>query len=182
MNEADFLKSARKFADACEENELHGLVFQHSVLCLRRAWFHLNRIDYSHLDQRMQRGSVLHEVSKPRDKSVEGLLGLSPDRIDWANSVVYEAKGGSGAVKAVSAQTAFYALMLSAATNRIWGAANDLLDQKRTRKVHIDTDIAEQMMMELERILEIKRSSRPPEVVRKQICSSCSYRFICGFS
>jgi hypothetical protein len=41
----------RRFAEVVEQEELHGLAFQHLNLCRRRAWFHLNRIDYAHLEQ-----------------------------------------------------------------------------------------------------------------------------------
>ncbi len=133
MEEKAFIQIARDFADICERSGLHGLLFQHYVLCRRRAWFHMNRVDYAHLDQRMQRGLALHDKSKPRDRSVEGLLGLAPDRIDWKNSIVIEAKGGGGAVSAVSAQTAFYALMLTSATGRQWRAINEIIEAKTRR-------------------------------------------------
>jgi hypothetical protein len=81
----------------------------------------------------MALGTVLHELSRVRDRSVEGLSGLNPDRIDWTERIVFEAKGGAGAVDAVSDQTALYAVILTAATGREWRAATHLIRQKRER-------------------------------------------------
>jgi hypothetical protein len=108
----------RHFAAIVEAEGLHGLAFQHLALCRRRAWLHLNRIDYAHLDRRMALGTVAHVLHRTRDRSVEGLMGLVPDRIDWSRRRVHEAKGGAGAKDAVSLQTAFYALLLMAVDRR----------------------------------------------------------------
>ena len=112
-----------RFAELVERHGLHGLVFQHLSLCERRAWLHLHRIDYSHLEERMTLGTVAHDLAKPRDSSVEGLMGLAPDRIDWVKHCVIEAKHGAGAKDAVGMQTAFYALLLSAVVFRFEGIA-----------------------------------------------------------
>jgi CRISPR-associated exonuclease Cas4 len=142
----------------------------------------LKRIRYAHLDSHMQRGIVMHEVSKPRDASVEGLMGLSPDRVDWRNRIVHEAKGSAGAGDAVARQTALYALMLWRRTRTSWRAANDILSQKRTREIDITADLVERMVHEARALSELKRQAAPPEAVRKPICEKCSYRFLCGFA
>ena len=85
------LARVRRFAEVVDRAGLHGLAFQHLALCRRRAWLHLHRVDYAHLDARMQRGLALHDASRPRDRSVAGLIGLAPDRIDWQARRVYEA-------------------------------------------------------------------------------------------
>jgi hypothetical protein len=50
----DLLDKVRQFARTVVLADLHGLAFQHLALCRRRAWFHLHRIDYAHLDSDMQ--------------------------------------------------------------------------------------------------------------------------------
>jgi CRISPR-associated exonuclease Cas4 len=169
-----------RFAEIVEQEDLHGLAFQHLSLCRRRAWLHLNRIDYAHLDERMAKGRALHDVSRPRDRTVQGLMGLSPDRIDWQRRVVHEGKGGAGAVAAVSCQTAFYALMLWAADGRPWSAATDILPSKRSRPVSIDPALIDDMLRAAEDLRRLKRESAPPKAGRKPICAACSYRFLCG--
>ena len=119
------------FADLVERHGLHRLCSA-SSLCEGRAWLHLHRIDYSHLEERMKLGAVAHDLAKPRDSSVEGLMGLAPDRIDWAERCVIEAKHKAGAKDAVGMQTAFYALLLSVATGKPWRAENDILSQSAT--------------------------------------------------
>lgn len=169
------------FSKLVERHGLHGLVFQHLALCERRAWLHLHRIDYSHLEERMKIGSVAHDLAKPRDHSVEGLMGLSPDRIDWSGSRVIEAKNKDGAADAVGMQTAFYALMLSSATGKSWRAENDIISQRRSRKVHIDDELIDRMLALAKRASALVREDTVPKAKRKPICASCSYRFLCGF-
>lgn len=171
----------RNFAEIIDREDLHGLAFQHLALCERRAWFHLHRVDYAHLDERMARGTALHDVYRPRDHSVEGLMGVSPDRIDWKNRVVFEAKGGAGAIAAVSRQTAFYALMLWAAEGEPWSAATAILGAKRIRPIAIEPPLIEAMLNDALRLAGLKRSEKPPETGRKHLCPACSYRFLCGY-
>ena len=171
-----------EFSRLVETEGLHGLHFQHISLCTRRAWFHLNRIDYAHLDERMANGTVMHETSRPRDRSVEGLTGLAPDRIDWRNQVVMEAKARSGAKTAVSRQTAFYALLLWASTGQEWRAQNDIIEERRSRPVVIDPEVVDEMLDLAHKLATLSRRPDPPPAKRKKLCTSCSYRFLCGMT
>ena len=170
-----------KFRDIVEKHDLHGLPFQHLDICKRRAWFHMNRINYAHLDARMQLGSVSHELHRPRDHSVEGLMGIAPDRIDWDRREVTEAKGSAGARRAVSIQTRFYALMLMAATGQRWSAVNEIIGGRKRLPVPIDLSYIREMVDMAERLGEMSAEPMTPSAVRKPICASCSYRFLCGF-
>ena len=172
----------REFAAIVESEDLQGLHFQHVSLCERRAWFHLNRIDYAHMDQRMANGTVAHQINRPRDRSVDGLMGLSPDQIDWENRVVIEAKARSGARVAVSCQTALYALLLWAATGQPWRAQNNILEERRIRSVEINDALVQDMLQLAKRLSELRRQSVPPSAKRIKLCAACSYRFLCGYS
>jgi CRISPR-associated exonuclease Cas4 len=94
----------------------------------------------------MALGTVAHALHRARDRSVEGLMGLAPDRIEWSRRRVHEAKGGAGAKDAVSLQTAFYALLLMAATGEVWEAVTDILPERRHRPVPIDAALVERML------------------------------------
>lgn len=176
----DWDAPVRRFHALAEQSDLHGLLFQHLELCERRAWLHLNRIDYAHLEQRMQLGIVAHEIHRPRDHSVEGLMGIAPDRIDWALREVIEAKAGNGARVAVSWQTRFYAIMLMAATGERWSAANEIIGGRKHIAVEIGLASIVEMVAMAERLVRMRSDPLPPEAPRKPICASCSYRFLCG--
>lgn len=176
----DLLPRVRCFATLVTRADLHGLAFQHLALCRRRAWLHLHRIDYTHLDERMQRGLALHDASKPRDRSVAGLIGLAPDRINWERHCVYEAKGGAGAVAAVSRQGAFYALMLWAAQGVPWTAVTHLLTARRERPIPISAGLVEEMVSAAETLIRLRDDPAVPEVAFTPFCTSCSYRGLCG--
>ena len=174
------LARVRHFAAVVDRADLHGLAFQHLALCRRRAWLHLHRVDYAHLDARMQRGLALHDASRPRDRSVAGLIGLAPDRINWAARRVYEAKGGSGAADAVSRQGAFYALMLWAAQGTAWQAAAHIVPAKRERAIPIEPALVEQMVDAAETLTRLRDDPVPPRVAFTPFCAACSYRHLCG--
>src|ERR1700730_592440 len=167
------------FVKLVEELDLYGLHFQHVALWERRAWFHLKRIDCAHLDERMALGTVLHELSRVRDRSVEGLSGLNPDRIDWTERIVFEAKGGAGAVDAVSDQTALYAVILTAAMGREWRAATHLIRQKRERPVRIDQDRLERLWRAALHLQTLAAHPLPPSAEPLALCPACSYRHLC---
>ncbi|MCG5525952.1 Dna2/Cas4 domain-containing protein [Ectothiorhodospira haloalkaliphila] len=170
-----------RFRDLAENFHLHGLLFQHLELCARRAWFHMNRIDYAHLDERMRLGVVSHEIHRPRDHSVTGLIGVAPDRIDWDQRQVIEAKGSAGARKAVSMQTRFYALLLMAATGQRWSAANEIIGGRKQLTVAIARHHIQAMVVMAEQLAVLADSNLPPPATRKPVCNTCSYRFLCGF-
>jgi CRISPR-associated exonuclease Cas4 len=181
-SDASFVATAKDFAARVEKHDLHGLLFQHVELCERRAWLHMNRINYAHLEERMQLGTVSHNLHKPRDHSVEGLMGIAPDRIDWKARKVVEAKGSAGARDAVSAQTRFYALMLSAATGEVWSAANEIIGKKKMLEVSLTLQDAKRMVHLAERLGQISDMSAAPAAEQKPICASCSYRHLCGYA
>lgn len=172
---------ALEFSTLVERFDLHGLLFQHVELCARRAWLHMNRINYAHLEERMRVGSVSHDLHKPRDHSVEGLIGIAPDRIDWAARKVVEAKGSAGAREAVSCQSRFYALMLSAATGKAWSAANEIIGRKKMIDVSMTLGNAEEMVDMAHQLGAIAEMEKPPSAVQMPICASCSYRHLCGY-
>ena len=174
------LDQVRHFAAVVTRADLSGLEFQHLALCRRRAWLHLHRIDYTHLDIRMQRGLAMHDASRPRDRSVAGLIGLAPDRIDWARREVIEAKGGAGAANAVSRQGAFYALMLWAAQGTPWRATAHILPAKRERAIPITSNLVDEMVEAAEMLARLREELTPPEVPFTPFCAQCSYRHLCG--
>lgn len=181
-SEALIVDLARRFREVVERADLHGLLFQHLELCERRAWFHLNRINYAHLEERMRLGSVSHDLHKARDRSVEGLIGIAPDRIDWEGKRVIESKGTAGAREAVSRQTRFYALMLSAATGQIWSAGNEIIGKKKMLEVSLTQRDVEEMVRMAHQLEDLARAEIAPTAECKPICARCSYRFLCGYT
>ena len=169
----------KEFAHLCELYDLHGLAFQHYGICKRRAWLHLNRVNYVHLEERMMLGTLAHTTSKVRDRSVEGLMGLYPDRIDWKSNKVVEAKGKGGAPKAVSKQAVYYALILSAQTGDEWIPAVEIISERRTREIPINDELIAEMVA-VARELGTLANLGCPEGINEPICRTCSYSRLCG--
>lgn len=172
---------AETFYQRVERLNLHGLHFQHVALCERRAWMYLHKVNFAQWYSRVQTGNALHATSYQRDHSVRGLLGLAPDRVDWAQAIVYENKGSGGAVEAASAQTAFYALMLSITTGRRWRAYTHVLTTRRKREVVMDEARLQALLAASERLEQLAAQETVPAARRIGLCQSCSLAAFCGF-
>jgi CRISPR-associated exonuclease Cas4 len=171
---------AQAFYERIERLGLHGLHFQHVKLCERRAWMYLHKVNFAQWHGRVAVGTAKHLTSYQRDRSTQGLFGLAPDRVDWDNCIVYENKGTGGAVEAVSDQTAFYALMLSIATGKIWTAVTHILSTRRRREVVLDEHRLESLWQASERLEHLAARDDVPPAERIPLCASCSLAMFCG--
>ena len=171
---------ATAFFERVNRLNLHGLHFQHVVLCQRRAWMHLHRISFAHWDRRVALGTAKHATSHARDHSTEVLFGLAPDRVDWKERVVYEHKGRAGAKEAVSLQTAFYAAMLSIASGKQWDGAIHVLSTRKTRKVPLDEKLLAQLWSASQALETLAKMKKVPPAEEIPLCAACSLVAFCG--
>lgn len=176
-----FWDKADAFYQRIERLNLHGLHFQHVALCERRAWMYLHKVNFAQWYSRVQTGSAKHDASYQRDHSVRGLLGLSPDRIDWENCTVYENKGTGGAVLASGNQTAFYALMLSISTGKRWQAYIHVLTSRRKRQVVMDESQYQKLWDASLRLQQLSEQQQVPEAKKIGLCQTCSVATFCGY-
>lgn len=172
---------SQAFYQRIENLNLHGLHFQHIELCERRAWMYLHKVNFAQWYSRVHTGNALHATSYQRDHSVRGLFGLSPDRIDWGNCIVYENKGSGGAVEASSEQTAFYALMLSISTGKRWQAVTHVLTSRRRREVVMDEARLQKLWSASVRLEQLAKQETVPAAKKIGLCQSCSLAMFCGF-
>ena len=170
------------FYDRVDKLGLHGLHFQHVTLCERRAWMYLSNINFAQWYNRVQLGTAKHQTSYTRDKSVNGLIGLSPDRLDWKNHIVYENKGTAGAVEASNNQTAFYAVMLSIATGKDWRAFISILSSRRNRELKIDSHRLDRLLCASNRLEVLSYTENVPHAPKKKLCGKCSFAGFCGYN
>lgn len=180
MPEFHWSKS-KLFLKRVEDLNLHGLHFQHSELCERRAWMYLHKVNFAQWHSRVATGTAKHQTSYQRDHSVRGLFGLAPDRIDWENHIVYENKGTGGAVEASSNQTAFYAVMLSIATGKPWQAFTHVLTTKRKRQVLLDEHRLEKLWQASLTLEGLMNQTHVPVVKKIPLCKTCSLASFCGY-
>lgn len=170
------------FSERVDRLNLHGLHFQHVSLCERRAWLYLHKINFAQWYERVAVGTAKHRESHVRDKSVAGLFGLSPDRIDWENRIVYESKGTGGAKEAVNNQTAFYAVMLSIASGKTWRAVTHVLSARKNRDVAVDEARLEKLWKASERLEALAAMKSAPPAKRIPLCDTCSPAVFCGYA
>jgi CRISPR-associated exonuclease Cas4 len=161
-----------------EELGVHGLSFQHIVLCPTRAWLHYHRLDCGHLNRHMQLGLLLHE-RRGNDVSTYGLYGLAPDRVDWTRREVSEIKKSRSHEPALINQMMFYVAVLTGATGQPWQGVLRYTASRRTKTIPLDPATIQQLQQSLIRLREVLHLSRPPPKERKSVCRGCSYSLLC---
>jgi CRISPR-associated exonuclease Cas4 len=142
---------------------------------------YLHGINFAQWYGRVEKGTAKHRASYSRDRSVDGLMGLAPDRIDWEQRIVYENKGTGGAEKASDNQTAFYAVMFSIASGKKWRAFTHVLSTRRRREVVLDEVRLESLWKASEKLVALYRRNEVPRVNRIRLCKTCSFAGFCGF-
>lgn len=171
--EIEMLTSFLQEADALG---VHGLSFQHILLCPTRAWLHYHRLDCAHLNRHMQLGILLHEQDSTMDQR---LYGLSPDRIDWSKREVSEIKKSRSHEAALVNQLNFYLAALIAATGYPWRGVLRYTTSRRTKTVVLDLAAILQLKASLAQLREVLKQPRPPAQQNKPVCRGCSYHLLC---
>lgn len=173
-------KLSNAFSERVDRLELHGLHFQHINLCRRRAWMYLHRINFAQWNSRVAAGAAHQATHHKRDRSVVGLFGLAPDRLDWEQAIVFEHKGTGGATGAVDRQVGFYALMLSIATARTWRGRVQVLTNRRWREVPLDDPLLDGLWEDSLVLESLAGTTGVPAAPRIGLCASCSLAPFCG--
>jgi CRISPR-associated exonuclease Cas4 len=137
-------------------------------------------INFAQWHGRVAVGTAKHLTSYARDSSTIGLFGLTPDRIDWENHIVYENKDTGGAVEASNDQTAFYAVLLSIATGKAWRAITHVLSTRQRREVPLDVKQLENLWQSSEHLQALAQQQTVPTAKRIPLCASCSLAAFCG--
>jgi CRISPR-associated exonuclease Cas4 len=174
-------KRSTAFSERVDRLELHGLHFQHINLCRRRAWMYLHRINFAQWNSRVATGTAHQATHHKRDRSVVGLFGLAPDRLDWEQAIVIEHKGTGGAAGAVDRQVGFYAVMLSIATHRKWRGQVQVLTNRRGREVLLDDALLDGLWEDSLALEALAGVPVVPAAPRIGLCASCSLASFCGY-
>lgn len=160
-----------------EELGVHGLSFQHIVLCPTRAWLHYHRLDCAHLNRYMQLGLLLHE--RGADNLTYELYGLAPDRVDWSRREVSEIKKSRSHEAALVNQLLFYVAALTVATGQSWRGILRYTTSRRTKPFDLDETAIRQLQQSLSALDGVVQLSSPPLRERKSVCRGCSYALLC---
>lgn len=172
--------SSDKLAVLMQEAEklsVHGLSFQHIMLCTTRTWLHYHRLDCAHLNRHMQLGLLLHERSDSR--LTYSLYGLAPDQVNWARREVSEIKKSRSHEAALVNQLLFYLAALTVATGQSWQGVLRYTASRRTKTILLDQATLLQLQQSLVQLREVLRLPRPPAKERKPVCQGCSYSLLC---
>lgn len=174
--EASLLETLTPLMQQAEALGVHGLSFQHILLCPTRTWLHYHRVDCGHLNRHMQLGLLLHEKSNTLSQS---LYGLSPDRVDWARREVSEIKKSRSHEAALTNQLLFYLAALTVATGQAWRGVLRYTSSRRTKAILLDASGVLQLQQSLARLRDVLALPQPPAKSDKPVCQGCSYRLLC---
>ena len=171
------LQKARCLRELAEERGLHGLYFQHVVLCRRRAWLHLMGATHAVRHSRVRRGLALHQTEKRPGDAPQG-LGIAPDAIDFKRRVVIERKGSAGASAAVSRQALFYAAFMTGASGELWMAEVHIYGSRAKISYHLTEDVLDGLIRDARGSRDLMTEPAPP-ARRISLCDACSCNLLC---
>jgi CRISPR-associated exonuclease Cas4 len=180
--ESDHLARIRAFCDRAEDLEVQGLDFQHAAICRRRCWLHLHRASMNEWSDLIRLGEVLHVHSHSRDRSIAGLTGLKPDRLDWERRIVVEEKSSKSHSEAAHDQLSFYAALMTRVSGRLWSGRLYVLGARRYWDVALDDARLTRLEASLDLIASLKKDPKVPPASRLQACNGCSNSEFCGFA
>jgi len=176
--EPPLLDALSNLLQEAEALSVHGLSFQHILLCPTRTWLHYHRLDCAHLNRHMQLGLLLHGQGGSNLLS-QNLYGLSPDRVDWAKREVSEIKKSRSHEAALTNQLLFYVAALTIATGQVWRGVLRYTASRRTKTILLDLPAILQLQQSLTRLREVLALPQPPAKAEKSVCQGCSYRLLC---
>ncbi len=165
--------------EQAEQKGVHGLLFQHIVLCPTRAWLHYHRVDCAHLNRFMQRGSWVHATAYEGMQDRVVGLGIHPDRIDWNALTVSEVKSAKRPDDASRLQLLFYVSVMTAASDEEWSGLLRTPASRRIERIVFDQAAEEWLIIKFNELVSVLEQPRPPQKTGKPICSGCSYRLLC---
>ena len=171
------LQKARYLRELVEEYGLHGLYFQHIVLCRRRTWLHLMGATHAVQHARVRRGLALHQTEKRPGEAPRG-LGIAPDAIDFKRRIVIERKGGAGARDAVSRQALFYAAFMTAASGELWRAEVQIYGSRKKMTYDLNETVLDQLIRDARDGCALM-DEPPPPAHRIPLCNACSCNLLC---
>lgn len=167
-----------RLCDRLDALDLYGLDVWHVTICARRAWNHLHGVNYANRDETVAVGAAMHEAAYSRDRSVDGLLGMAPDRIDWDGRVVHEHKKGDHYPRANDLQLGVYLALLVRATGKDWVGHLTVLGRKRPRRVVLDEILLAELEDAVDRLAALRETS-PPAAERIEACRRCAHAPAC---
>lgn len=173
------LDQCRRLSEIATARNINGLDIQHASICPARCWFNRKRIHFQHASEHIALGSALHDGSHTRDRSINGLMGLRPDRVDWDAAIIFEHKKSSSEIGAAANQGLFYAALLSAATQREWSLSLYIYQKNRDERFNLTPEKIDDLFRLVDVIINLDASSYPPEPARIPTCRGCSHSVIC---
>jgi len=171
-------KLLQQLYDLAELHDLNGLDFQHYELCKRRCWLHSKRCDFTDIEH-IKMGLAINEVTYQRDKSIRGLQGLAPDRIDWSKCHVTELKKSASYLNAAKHQLRFYLAMLTFATGKEWSGSITVYGSTKSYKIDLTEGSLVDLLVTAQGISILKNSDKIPKKENLPICKECSNSEFC---
>ena len=175
----DLITALMPLVQEAETAGVHGLLFQHAVLCPTRGWLHYHRVDCAHLNRHMKAGMVAHEIHYEGAAQETVGYGIRPDLVDWGTRTVSEVKRHWMSDRATKMQLAFYMAVLTVATGARWRGAIRVPTTRRVTSVEWSTSLLADVQAAWVAVQAIIAAPDPPRSVARPICQGCSYRLLC---
>ena len=178
METQNLFTRLRSFSEKADMLDINGLDVQHAVLCRRRMWLHRKRISFATASEHVKSGLVLSASRNRSDRSANGILGLSPDRIDWSHRVIAEDKSSASHMDASVMQSLFYAALMTYSTGEIWSSEVSIIPTRNKVRSCLDEATVTRLELIADDIEETSRGDIP-HATRLTVCNGCSAARLC---
>jgi CRISPR-associated exonuclease Cas4 len=162
-----------------EDTRVTGTEVNYYFVCTKKLWFFAHGIQMEQTSDRVYMGKLMHEDSFTREDKeilIDGTIKL--DFIKKSLEI-HESKLSNFMQEATLFQILYYIYYLKGkGVENIKGYVH-FPKSKRKEEVQLTEEYEQQLQEVIQKILDIKQSSKPPVIEEKKICKKCSYYNLC---
>lgn len=156
-----------------------GTHIQYYLVCPRKCWLSLHRLEQEAEDDLVLLGRLTHESSfsrqQMREVDIDGFL-----RVDFTqDGIVHEVKHGQEMAQAHRMQLAYYLYQLRLRGVETHGVLH-FPNQRRKEQVELTPEVEAELQGVIRQVETLRQQPLPPQVEKPmRICRSCAYEEFC---
>ncbi len=156
-----------------------GTHIQYYLVCPRKCWLSLRRLEQEADDDLVLLGRLTHETSfarqQMREVDIDGFL-----RVDFTqDGIVHEVKHGQEMAQAHRMQLAYYLYQLRLRGVETHGVLH-FPNQRRKERVELTPEVEAELEEVIHQVEALCQQPLPPQVEKPmRICRSCAYEEFC---
>lgn len=155
-----------------------GICMQYLTVCKRELWLYMNGVDIDKNRPSIVEGTQVDKNTYKENKSTVVIDGMiAPDFLE--DGTVVEVKPSSILEEASELQLLYYLWYLDHFKNFTTTGELAYPTERDRKKVSLTEENRERVVKAINDIYKVWNMDEPPELEKKDYCSSCAYQDIC---